>query len=149
MSSSIKVDPERTARAIGRELPISPKKSMELCREIRGMKVSDAKRYLEQVIAGERAVPFKRYNRDVPHRKGKGMMSGRYPRNAAMAILKTIEHAEHNADYKGFDAENMMIYHIAAHRGQTTEGRLSRAHGRATSFDHKTTNVDLVLQEEG
>jgi len=41
------------------------------------MKVDDARKFLEDVAALKKAVPFKRYKRNVPHRKG--MCAGRYP----------------------------------------------------------------------
>lgn len=144
---SVKVDSEGTAKSTGRELKISPKKSMEVCRAIKGLKISDAKKYLEEVIDMKKAVPFHRFKRDVPHRKGKGIMAGRYPINVAKGILKTIEHAEHNAEYKGLDPENMFIYHIAPHRGRVTKGRMPRAQGRATPWDMHTTNIELVIKE--
>lgn len=144
---SVKADSEDTAKSIGRELKISPKKSMEVCTAIKGLKISDAKKYLEEVINMKRAVPFHRFKRDVPHRKGKGIMAGRYPVNAAKGILKTIEHAEHNAEYKGLDPENMFIYHIASHRGRVTKGRMPRAQGRATPWDTHTTNIELTIKE--
>ena len=41
----------------------------------------------------------------VAHKKGVG--PGRFPKKAAKAILRVIESAKHNAEYKGLDAENM------------------------------------------
>jgi large subunit ribosomal protein L22 len=145
---SRKVKEENIAKAIGRELHISPKKSMELCRELKGLSTEQAKKYLEEVIALKRVVPYRRFKRDVPHRKGKGTMAGRYPIKAARAILETIEHAEHNAEYKGLDPENMFIYSIIAHRGRTIRGRIPRAFGRATAWDTHTTNIELILKEK-
>jgi len=144
---SVKVEPENTSKSIGRELHISPKKSMEICRTVKGMKASQAKSFLEDVIALKKPVPFKRFKRDVPHRKGKGIMSGRYPKNAALGILQTIEHAEHNAEYKGLDPEIMFIKHAAAHRGQIIKGRMPRAMGRATAKNKHTTNIEIILKE--
>ncbi|MDI6856015.1 MAG: 50S ribosomal protein L22 [Candidatus Thermoplasmatota archaeon] len=147
LNYSLKVEPEGSAKALGRELKISPKKSMELCCAIKGKKLADAKKYLEDVIALKRAVPFHRFKRDVPHRKGKGIMAGRYPVNAAKGILETLQHAEHNAEYKGLDPDNMYIYHIAVHRGRVIKGRMPRAFGRATPWDTHTSNIEVILKE--
>jgi len=144
---SVKVEPENTSKAVGRELHISPKESMEICRTVKGMKANQAKSFLEEVIALKEPVLFKRFKREVPHRKGKGIMSGRYPKNAALGILQTIEHAEHNAEYKGLDPEIMFIEHAAAHRGQITQGRMPRAMGRATAKNTHTTNIEIILKE--
>ncbi len=51
------VDEETTARAIGRELPISPKKAVELCRALRGKSIEDAQKITNQQIAQELSLP--------------------------------------------------------------------------------------------
>src|SRR6266699_6521809 len=50
------LDPDRTVKCSGRQLRISPKASVEICRTIRGMKLPDAKRLLERVIELKQAV---------------------------------------------------------------------------------------------
>ena len=146
---SIKVDPEITARASGRELGISPNASVEVCREIRGMMVEDAMQYLEDVIALKRPVRYHRYNGQVGHRKGKKFGAGRFPKKTAKAILDVIKHAQHNAEYKGLDSDNMKITHITSSRGMTVEGYMPRAHGRSTPFNHETANIEVVLEVVG
>ena len=77
MGYSGNYDPERMARAYGKELKISPKASNEICRRIRGMTVENAIELLEDVIEMKRSIPYKRYNKRVAHRKeGAG---GRFP----------------------------------------------------------------------
>ena len=87
-------DESKTARAMARSLKVSPKHCVEICSAIRGMDVAKAKAYLNDVIEMKKAVPFKRHNRDVGHRKGmKGWAAGRYPVKAAAQILKVLENA--------------------------------------------------------
>src|SRR5690606_26382521 len=64
------------AVAMGYSLHLSKKHGMYLCSFIRNKKIDDAISDLEQVVKLKKAVPFKG---EIPHRKGKGMMSGRYP----------------------------------------------------------------------
>lgn len=138
----------KTAKAVGKSLKISPKHAVELCRELRGKKLESAKVYLEEVIQMEKAVPFKRHNKKVGHRKGlTGWPSGRYPVKAAAQILKVLENAEANAEYKGLDAENLKIMHISSHRGFIVRGWTPRAFGRASPFNTPTTHVQIVLGE--
>lgn len=144
-----KADPENTAKAIGRELSISPKASVEVCREIRGMMVEDATRYLEDVIALKKPIRYQRYNGQVGHLKGKKFGAGRYPQKVASQILDVIKHAQHNAEYKGLDSENMRITHISTSRGMTTQGYQPRAYGRSTPFNHETANIEVVLEVVG
>lgn len=141
-------DKAKTAKAVGKSLKISPKHAVELCRELRGKKLESAKVYLEEVIQMDKAVPFKRHNKKVGHRKGlTGWPSGRYPVKAAAQILKVLENAEANAEYKGLDAENLKIMHISSHRGFIVRGWTPRAFGRASPFNTPTTHVQIVLGE--
>ena len=137
-----------TARAIGREMNISPKHSVEICTALRGKTVERAKEYLEEVIELKRAVPFKKYNTMVPHRKGK-VGPGRYPQKAANAILKVIVSAQANAEYgldPGINSEKMKIITISASLGKLTPGWMPRAHGRASPFNHESVNVEIILE---
>jgi large subunit ribosomal protein L22 len=142
---TMKTDPDSTSRAIGKELPISPKHSREICSMVRGMEVSVAVDALNEIVELKRAVPFKRYNKCVSHKKGTG--PGRYPQKAAKAILGVIESAMSNAEYKGLGADSMRIKVIAAHHGRTQQGWIPRAYGRATPFNHQTVNVEVILEE--
>lgn len=139
-----KADPEKTARAIGKEMHISPKASYEICNAIRGKDVNDALDLLDEVIELKRPIKYKRFNKYVAHKKGTG--PGRYPQKAARAIKKVIETAQANAEYKELDPESMRIKVIAAHRGQVVQGTIPRAQGRATDFNEQTTNIEIVLE---
>lgn len=140
-------DPDTSARAQALEVNISPKHSVEICREIRGMELHSAKEYLEEVISLRRAVPFKRHNRCVPHRKGTGFGPGRYPQKAASKILKLLEDCEANAEYSGLNTDVLRITHIASHKGRVYRGWMPRAHGRATDWDTYTVNLEVILEE--
>jgi large subunit ribosomal protein L22 len=137
---------ENVARAFGKELKISPKHSMEICRAIRGMMIEDAKQYLQDVIELKRPVKFRRYNMMVSHKKGIG--PGRYPVKASKAILRVLESAQANAESpsKKLDPENMRVLTAAAHRGRTFPGYMPRAHGSSSPWDQQTVNIEIVLE---
>lgn len=141
-----RIDPEKSAKAIGRELPISSKASVEVCRSVRGKMVEDAVKFLEDVIALKRPINYRRYRGEAGHKKGKKFGPGKYPKKTAQAILDVIRHAQHNAEYKGLDSENMRIVHVSSSKGMKMEGFLPRAHGRSSPFHHETTNVEVVLE---
>ena len=141
-------DKSKTAKALGRTLKISPKHAVEICNRIRGMKVEKAEAYLEDVIEMKTAVPFRRHNKKVGHRRGiGGWPTGRYPVKAAKQILDILKNAEANAEYKGLDTENLKIMHISSHRGYVIRGWTPRAFGRASPFNTPTTHVQVVLGE--
>jgi len=149
-----KFDPEKMARATGRELPISPKHSVEICRAIRGLPITSAIDLLQNVIDKKEAVPFRRYNSMVPHRRRSGFATkgagpGRYPVKAARAILAVVESAQQNADRQIDDLgdkENLRVATAAASRGRVIKGWMPRAHGRWEQFNHQTVNIEIILE---
>lgn len=138
-------DPDTSAKAITKDQPISPKFAREVAGMIRGMKVEVAITALEQVIIKKRAVPLKRYNKRVSHKKGIG--PGRYPVKASKAILEVIRSAASNAEYKGLDSSSMAISTISISRGQTIPGHMPRAQGRATQWNQETANIEVIIEE--
>ena len=138
-------DPDTSARAIGKEMPISPKFTREICGMVRGMKVNNAIKTLEGVIALETPVPLKRYNKRVSHKQGVG--PGRYPKKAAAAVLGVINSAVANAEYKGLNVDDMVVKTITASRGRVTPGHMPRAHGRATEWNQDTVNLEVIIEE--
>ena len=100
-----------------------------------------------EVIDLKRAVPFRRFNGMVGHRRGKGFGPGRYPKKAAKVILKLLEDCESNAEYSGLNTDSLFIKHIVSHRGRVIHGWMPRAHGRATDWDIHTVNIELILEE--
>ena len=126
-------DPETTARAIGKEIPISPKKSREVCRMLRGKNVDVAIRMLDEVAELKRPVQFARNNFGVAHKKGVG--PGRYPEKCAKAIRQVIE------------SDNLRIKVITANLGRTTPGYMPRAYGRSTQWNQQTVNIEVIVEE--
>jgi large subunit ribosomal protein L22 len=142
------VDPEKTAKASGRELRISHKHAREVCKTIKGMKLDQAKEYLRQVILKKKPVPFRRFNKKVPHRHGlENAFAGRYPVNAAQQILKVLEGAEANAELKGLDIERLKIIHASAYPGMKIKRYIQRAFGRSSPRFNTFSHVELILEE--
>jgi large subunit ribosomal protein L22 len=112
---------------------------------LRGRKVTDAVRILEEIIDLKRPVPIKRFNMGVSHKRRVG--PGRYPQKAARAVLGVIESAKHNAEYKGLDSENMKVTVVTTNLGRTTKGFMPRAYGRATQWNQQTANIEVILEE--
>ncbi|AXI25205.1 50S ribosomal protein L22 [Methanofervidicoccus sp. A16] len=144
----IKTDPNKTTRAMGRALRISRKHAVEICREIKGMKLDEAMRYLRRVIELKQVVPFKRHGKEVGHKKGKyGWGAGRYPQKAAREILKVLENAKSNAEYKGLNVDKLRIKHISSNKGFTIKRYMPRAYGRATPKFQETVHIQVILEE--
>ncbi len=145
MPYSIKVEGEKYAKALGRDLPLSLKDSVNLCRALKGMKLEDAKDFLEDVIKKKRAVPYFRYLDSISHRRGIG--PGRYPVKEAKHILKILENAEANAEDKDLDTDNLYIMHIAAHKGRVIKRFVPRAMGRSVEIRRDRVHIEVILEE--
>jgi len=146
--SITEIDPDKTVKASGRDLRVSPKHAREVCKTIKGMKLDQAKKYLRQVMEKKKPVPFRRYKKKVGHRHGmENAFAGRYPVKAAQKILKVLEGAEANAEYKGLDAERLRIIHASAYPGMKIKRYTERAFGRSSPRFETLCHVELVLEE--
>jgi len=146
---SVDADPDETAKAMLRERHMSHKHSKAIAREIKGKTAAEAEAYLQAVIDGDRSVPFKSHNSGVGHRSDiDGWDAGRYPEKASEAFLDLITNAVNNADNQGFDGEEMVIDHVAAHKIGESQGRKPRAMGRASAWNTPEVDVELVLKAE-
>jgi large subunit ribosomal protein L22 len=145
MRYSTDLDQDKAAKAYGYELHCSRKDSINLAYAIRGMKTEQAKKYLQDIIDMKRPLPAIFHNGKRSHQKGIG--PGSFPQKAAKYMLKILENAENNAEYKGFNPEEMKITHASAYGGRVIKGIMPRAHGRATDKNTRTTNIEIILEE--
>lgn len=136
--------PEETeahfATAKSLNLKISTKQSYEVANFIRGKKLSRAKKMLQDVIEKKIAVPFKRYNRDTGHKKGR-IASGRYPEKASGAFLTLLNTVEANADSKGLDNARLFISELRSTQG-SQQWHAGRMHRRRMKHTHLYIKVE-------
>jgi large subunit ribosomal protein L22 len=143
------LDPEKTVKASGRELRVSHKAAREVCRSIKGMTLTKAKQYLEDVIAKKKPVPYRRFRKKAGHRHGLvGAFAGKYPVKAAKTVLKVLQEAEANAENKGLDTDRLRIIHASAYPGMKLKRFMRRAHGTASPKVETLSHVELALEEE-
>src|SRR3989344_8663930 len=122
-----------------KNLPISTKQSVEICRFIRNMNLQKAKFTLDNVINMKQPIPYIRYKLNIGHKSG--IASGRYPIKASSHILKLLESVEHNAIKKGM-SKDLVITHISADKG------IRQWHGgRQRRRKTKSTNKKIILKE--
>ena len=126
-----------------RGLPISTKQSVEIARFIKGKKLKKAKFLLEQVLDKKIAVPYLRYNRDTPHKKGK-IAAGRYPLKATQNFMVVLNSLEANAENKGLNAEQLVVSEIMVNKdsNQWHAGRLRRRRMKRTSLIIKAVEIE-------
>ncbi len=119
-----------------RSLPISTKYSMAICRFIKNKKIGKAIVDLGQVITKKKAVPMKG---EIPHKKGRGMMSGRYPKKASEHFIEILKSLQANANAN--EIENPRIVEAVANLA-------SRPYGRFGRIRKKRTHVKLVAKNK-
>jgi len=139
--STKKFDKEHMAKVMGRNLSMSLKQTVEVCNFIRGKSINDVKVILKRVSEKKIAVPFKRFNKDLGHKKMGG--AGRFPVKVSRELIKLLEAVEANAQFKGLNTANLTIKHICAHKGSKVWH-----FGRKRRRKMKRTNVEIVVEEK-
>ncbi len=116
---------KKNVKVYGRGLRISGKDSKIICGTISGKTLPKAKALLERVI------------------DGKQDFDGKYHTNASTEMLELLKSAENNAEFKGLDAERMIVT-ASAHKGF----RFFRPRRfKMRRQKRKVTNIQLVLQQ--
>jgi len=145
-------DESNIAKAMLWDVPVHPKVMREVAEAIKGMRVDEAKKFLQAVIEKKEAVPFRRAHGKQAHRRGLadrwGWPVGRYPVKAAKYMLKLLNNVENNAENKGLDPERLRIVTVAAHKGMVLKRWMPRAFGRATPKNRVRSHVEVIVREE-
>merc|ERR1711862_596862 len=114
------------------------------------MPLHRATRYLKNVIAQKEIIPFRRFMGGVGrHAQAKvhGTCQGRWPKKSAEFLLHLLKNAESNAEYKGLDADHLVIDHIQVNRAPKIR-RTYRAHGRINPYMSSLCHIEVVLVEK-
>jgi len=121
-----------------KDIPISTKQSVEVARFVRGKNLKKIKFLLSQVLQKKIAIPYKRYNRDTPHRRGK-IASGRYPEKTTNHFLVLLNSLEANAENKGLNVEELIVSEVIANKAasQWHYGRMRRRMMKKTNIRMK------------
>lgn len=145
---SVQMDNENIARAKVNEAPISPKHAIEIASFIRNKNLDEVESYLQQVLLHKKAIPFKKFNRNVAHKRGlEKWDAGRYPEKATKVYLRLINSVRKNAEYSGLNLSNLQIIHVSANRGVKRRAMFARAMGRATPKIREMVNIEIIVAE--
>ncbi|MAG20284.1 50S ribosomal protein L22 [archaeon] len=130
---------ENTAKVLARNLPISRKQAVEVCSFIKNKTTLKAKTQLQNVLKKKIAVPFKKFNQDLPHKPGIG--PGRYPIKTSQAFINLLNSLESNAEFKNLST-NLLITYASACKGSTQFHS-----GRQRRRQMKRTHVEIRAKE--
>jgi ribosomal protein L22 len=120
----------------GISLPISTKDSVAICKFIRGKSIDKALSDLELVSKLKKAIPMKG---EIPHRKGKGIMAGRYMTKPVGFFIKMLKNLKANANMN--EMEEPIIT-------EAVPNRASRPYGRFGAVKRKRTHIYIKVVEK-
>lgn len=139
-------DETKAVKAMGYEMPVSFKYAMEICRVLRGKKIPQAMKFLEEVVELRTPVPLRKHKKKVAHKNISKWYAGRYPKKTASYILKVLKNLKANAEYKGLNAEELVIVHAQAKMGRKIVRYTPRAFGRAVPKRKQLTTIEFVAE---
>merc|ERR1711872_745780 len=137
--------------AKGSNLRVHFKNTRETAQAIKAMPLHRATKYLKNVVAKKEIVPFRRFMGGVGrHAQAKvhGTAQGRWPLKSCEFLLHMLKNAESNAEYKGLDADHLVIDHIQVNRAPKMRRRTYRAHGRINPYMSSPCHIKLSLVEK-
>ncbi|BDR91440.1 50S ribosomal protein L22 [Vulcanisaeta souniana] len=140
---------EQAVRALGYEYRISWKKAVEVARFIRGFTIKQAEEYLNNVIKMKTPIPIRRFTKKQAHHTTpwEGWPVAKWPINVAKAYLEVLKNLENNASYRGLNVDNVVIVHVAVHKGRKIKNYIQRAFGRSTPWFQDTVTIELAGAE--
>lgn len=131
----VKIVKKDEAVVNGISLTISHRDSQAVCRFIKHKKIDNAIADLEKVLQKKKAVPMKG---EIPHRKGKGMMSGRYPQNVSKEFIRMLKNLKSNATMNGI--ENPVVT-------EAYSNLAARPFGKHGAIRHKRAHIVIKARE--
>lgn len=138
IKKSEKVEKKKKTEAVvrGINVPISSKQSFAICKFIKNKEIEKAIKELEEILAHKRALPMKG---EIPHRRGKRMMSGRYPQNSIKEFIKLLKSLNSNATAN--EMSNPIIFEAHGNFASRPFGRFGRVR-------KKRTHVVIIAKEK-
>merc|ERR1711935_668620 len=141
----------KAAKAKGSNLRVHFKNTRETAQAIKKMPLHRATAYLKNVVEQKEIIPFRRFMGGVGRHaqaKAHGTSQGRWPKKSAEFLLHLLKNAESNAEYKGLDADHLVVDHIQVNRAPKMRRRTYRAHGRINPYMSSPCHIEVVLVEK-
>merc|ERR1711997_1169321 len=127
------------------------KNTRETAQAIKKVPLHRATAYLKNVLNKTEIIPFRRFMGGVGrHAQAKvhGTSQGRWPKKSAEFLLHLLKNAESNAEYKGLDADHLVVDHIQVNRAPKMRRRTYGAHGRINPYMSSPCHIELCLVEK-
>ena len=139
----------KVARASGKDIRVHYKNTYETAKAIKGMTIPKAKRYLNDVLAHKRCIPYTKHYGGIG-RTGQaaefGKTMGRWPEKSVKVVLGLVQNLEANANAKNL--KNITIDHVQTNRAAKGRRRTYRAHGRIGPYLSSQAHVEMWATEK-
>ncbi|KAI5186103.1 large subunit ribosomal protein L17e [Nematocida homosporus] len=142
---------DKAVKAAMKNAKISYKNTHQTVTILRGMWLTSAIKYMDDVLARQRCIPMRKYNGGVPRRaqaKEFGVLQGRWPEKSVTQVKSILKSMQKTAVHKGLDASKMKIMHAQVQRAPIIHNRTYRAHGRVTAWNKSPCHIELVAEEQ-
>ncbi|CEP07135.1 hypothetical protein [Parasitella parasitica] len=144
-------NPAKAAKSRGSYLRVHFKNTHEVAAAVKGLKLSKAYAYLNNVTEHKQVIPFRRFNGGVgraSQAKEFGTTQGRWPVKSVKFVTDLLKNAESNAEAKGLNVEELYISSIVVNQAPKHRRRTYRAHGRINPFMSSPSHIEVVLTEK-
>jgi large subunit ribosomal protein L22 len=125
------------------DIPISTKHSMAICKFIKGKNINNALKDLEQVLKLKKPIPMKG---EIPHRKGKGISSGRYPIKSVKNFIVLLKSLSANSTQN--DINEPIISLAIANIASQPYGKAGRVRKKRTHILIKVIEKNKLLNKK-
>jgi ribosomal protein L22 len=122
-------------------VPVSTKYAFNICKFIKGKRIGDAIRDLEQVALLKKSVPMKG---EYSHRKGRGMSGGAYPQRASKQFIVLLKSLAGNAE--NHEINEPIIVEAFANWAPAPKGKFGRIRRKRTHVTLRA--VEMKIKEK-
>jgi ribosomal protein L22 len=123
-----------------KSVPISTKYAMSLCKFVKGKRIGDAIRDLEQVVLLKKSVPMKG---EYSHRKGRGMSGGAFPKRASGHFIVLLKSLAGNAN--NHEISEPIIVEASANWAPAPKGKFGRVRRKRTHVTLRA--IEMKIKE--
>merc|ERR1712224_186221 len=147
---NIMLQKTRLIHARGSNIRVSFKNVRETCRAIRGKKVYLARQILEEVLDHRRCILFRRFTGGIGRTAqaqddGGTNGQGRWPVKSAKLLLRLLDNAKSNSEFKKVNTDELFVNHLLVNRATQQKRRTYRAHGRINPMNCTLCHIDIAL----
>ncbi|MFH0973832.1 MAG: 50S ribosomal protein L22 [Candidatus Micrarchaeota archaeon] len=105
---------KKSALAQFHDVDASYKDLTQVLGAIKGKRVAEANKILDDAIALRKAIPYRKFNKGMGHRSSLGGQKGRYPKKECTLVKALLRNAVANATHKGLDEKRLFVKQAAA-----------------------------------